>query len=249
MYRFLFLFLLLPAIIVAAGRETVNFPSGDGLIVTADLYMAHDDKAPFIVLFHQAGWSRGEYLEIAPELNRLGFNCMAIDQRSGGAVNDVENRTFTRARKAGKGVTYLDAFTDMLAAVDYARGKFAQGKLIIWGSSYSAALVLRLAGEYPEKTDGVLAFSPGEYFTRFGKSETFITEAAAKINVPVFITSAKPERKQWASIFKAIPSRTKTSFLPQSEGHHGSRALWNKWNDSRSYWTAVTSFLKKNFLY
>ena len=34
----------------------------------ADLYIAHDASAPFILLFHQAGWSRGEYLEIAPKL-------------------------------------------------------------------------------------------------------------------------------------------------------------------------------------
>jgi len=58
--------------------ETVTFPASDGLVVTADLYMAYAPTAPMILLFHQAGYSRGEYLEIAPRLNALGFNALGL---------------------------------------------------------------------------------------------------------------------------------------------------------------------------
>ena len=78
---------------ISSGFKTVHYKSKDGIQITADLYMSHKTSAPFIVLFHQARWSRGEYREIAPKLNKMGFNCLAVDQRSGDAVNGVENET------------------------------------------------------------------------------------------------------------------------------------------------------------
>ena len=81
--------------------QTVHFDSADGLKITADLYLSHDKSKPFVVLCHQASWSRGEYREIAPKLIALGFNCMAIDQRSGNEVNDVKNETADLANQEG----------------------------------------------------------------------------------------------------------------------------------------------------
>ena len=79
---------VLPVSTYAALKDTIRFPSEDGLMVTADLYIEKNEKdAPFIILYHQAGWSRGEYAQIAPRLNALGFNCLAVDLRSGGKVN------------------------------------------------------------------------------------------------------------------------------------------------------------------
>ena len=224
--------------------KEVSFKSADGLEVTADLYWKYDDKSkPFIVLCHQAGWSRGEYRAIAPMLNELGFNCLAIDQRSGGAVNGIENETAKRAAAAKKPTTYTDAEQDMIAAIDYARENYAQGKLILWGSSYSSALTLRIAGEHPDKVDGALAFAPGEYFKRLGKPGNWIETSAKKITCPVFITSAKNEKKNWEEIYSAIPSETKVAFLPKTAGNHGSRALWAQFDDSKAYWTAAKAFL------
>ncbi len=223
--------------------KTITFASKDGLPITADLYMAHPKSAPLIILFHQARWSRGEYVEIAPKLNLMGFNCMAVDLRSGGEVNGIRNQTFEAAEKALKSTNYVDAYQDIEAAVDYARKYLAEGKLIIWGSSYSSALVLRYAGENPDKIDAVLSFSPGEYFRNQGKSATWISEAAAHINKPVFITSAKGEKKAWWKIYEAIPGENKTWYLPETAGNHGSRALWSKFPDSRMYWQAVEKFL------
>lgn len=230
-------------------QKTVTFKAPDGLEVTADVSVLHDSTAPFIVLFHQAGWSRGEYQEIIPKLNELGFNCMAVDQRSGGAVNDVVNETHRRAEAAGKGTSYLDAYQDMEAAVSFAKANYARGKLIVWGSSYSAALVIKLAAEHADVIDGVLAFSPGEYFGRFGQSQTFISSFAEKVRCPVFITSANSERANWQGIFEHLASKTKVGWVPESHGNHGSRALWAKFSDSGAYWQQVTSFLKDNFLH
>lgn len=231
---------------VAAPIYLTPFPSSDGLEVSADRYVAYEDrKTPFIVLCHQAGWSRGEYQEIAPKLNQLGFNCLAIDQRSGGAVNDVPNETAKRAKAEAKGTTFADAEQDMVAALKFVRETYADGKVILWGSSYSSALALRIAGEHPELIDGVLAFAPGEYFKRFGKPGNWIASSAAKIKSPVFVTSAKNEVKNWQAIYDAIPGETKMRFVPETNGNHGSRALWEKFDDSGAYWTATKSFLQQ----
>jgi len=233
---------------VAFGQESkfkqIEFESLDGLKITAELYMNSDDKAkPFIVLCHQAGWSRGEYREIAPKLNALGFNCMAIDQRSGKAINGVTNETVVRAKAAKKAVSFVDAEQDIVAAAKYAKANFSKGKLLLWGSSYSSALVLRLAGEQPDLIDGALAFSPGEYFVRQGKPKDWITSSVSKAKCPIFITSAKKEQGSWSGIYDAIKADGKTAFLPKTTGNHGSRALWNKFSDNPEYWKAVKGFL------
>ena len=237
-----FVFLLLVSVLSHA-METITFKAEDGVDITAELYITHPNTAPFIVLFHQANWSNGEYLEIAPRLNAMGYNCMAIDQRSGGGINGITNNTKASAEKASKGTQFLDAEIDMLTAIAHAKGNYATGKLIIWGSSYSSSLVLKIAGEKPELVDGVLAFSPGEYFGGFGKPKDFISSSAKSITKPVFITSAKKEKGNWWEIYEAIGSKNKKYFLPETTGNHGSRALWQKFNDSKDYWKAVKEFL------
>lgn len=226
--------------------KSVEIQSLDNIKITADVYAPHaDKKTPFIVLCHQAGWSRGEYREIAPKLNEMGFNCIAIDQRSGRAVNKVTNETNKRATAAKKATGFVDAEQDMIATLQHVRKHHADGKVLLWGSSYSSALALRIAGDQPKLVDGVLAFAPGEYFTRFGKSKDWVSQSAKKIQCPAFITSAKNEHSNWKSIYASIPTKSKAMFLPRTTGKHGSSALWKTTPDSNSYWDAVTPFLKQ----
>jgi len=111
--------------------EKITFNSTDGLTITADLYSPHKKlSTPFIILCHQARSSRGEYREIAPRLNELGFNCMAIDQRSGDSLKGIENETAANAKKAQKTKNHVDAEQDIIAAIRYAKNHLSQGKLI-----------------------------------------------------------------------------------------------------------------------
>lgn len=236
--------LLLSLNSVVFGGNTITFPSEDGLLVTADIHAPYKNgEAPVIVLFHQAGWSRGEYTEIVPWLNSLGYNCMAVDQRSGEHIRGIENVTAQRAVREHRPTGYVDALPDIKAALAYARKHYGKDRVIAWGSSYSAALVLKVAGDHPGMVDGVLAFSPGEYFERAGKSATWIQDSARLIMVPVFITSSRNEADKWGAIFVALGSGNSVSFLPQTEGRHGSRALWEKYPDSGVYRDAVKAFL------
>ena len=228
----------------ASAAQLISFHSADNVLITADSYAPHAAaNTPVIVLFHQAGSSRGEYDDIAPRLNTLGFNCIAVDLRSGEYSRGKDNETAIRASKAGLTTRYVDALPDIIAALQYAHKQYPDSRVIAWGSSYSAALVLKVAGDHAELVDAVLAFSPGEYFAHLGKSKTWIRDSAQMIKVPVFITSAKDEAGDWDAIYQAIPSAIKIRFIPTTQGNHGSRALWEKYADSTAYWDAVTDFL------
>ncbi|MEM7400649.1 MAG: alpha/beta hydrolase [Pseudomonadota bacterium] len=246
--RFTGIFLLLCSELFAA-NDTISITSNDGVIVVADTYIINlDANTPIILLFHQAGWSRGEYIEIAPKLNALGFNAIAVDLRSGNKINSVVNQTAKSARKEKLQTRYIDALPDIISTLEFITSKFPENKIIAWGSSYSAALVLHVAGESDDLIDGVLAFAPGEYFSKQGKSATWIKDSASKIKIPVFITSARNEKSNWSAIFDAISTQDKSAFIPDTKGNHGSRALWEEFDDHEVYWNAVTEFLEQHFL-
>jgi pimeloyl-ACP methyl ester carboxylesterase len=220
--------------------STVTFPTTDNLTVTADLYWTGDASKPFIILFHQARYSRGEYLEIAPKLNALGYNCLAVDQRSGNAANGITNETAKAAKAAGLPTDYPDAYPDLETALSYVVSTYAPEKLIVWGSSYSSSLVLILASEHSDEIAAALSFSPGEYFKLDGKQ---IADYAKNITQPVFITSAKSEEKSWRPIADQITSAGSVFFVPQASGMHGSSTLNDNVSGHEEYWAAVEQFL------
>ena len=203
--------------------------------------MAHEASAPFIILYHQAGYSRGEYLSIAPKLNAMGFNCLAVDQRSGNQVNNIVNQTNKEAVKQNKPTEYLDALPDIEAAYLYVKHGIKPSKLILWGSSYSAAIMFYMGSEHHDNLSGLLTFAPGEYFKINGKE---IKSFASRVTVPVFVTSAKSEYGNWKSIYANVKSK-KSFFLPDTEGKHGSKALWENNPSQAAYWAAVKDFLNQ----
>ncbi|HTL82475.1 MAG TPA: dienelactone hydrolase family protein [Bacteroidia bacterium] len=214
----------------------VSFSSIDGIAVTADNYFSAD-SLPWILLCHQAHYSRGEYRETAPIFRSLGFNCLAIDQRSGNEVNGVKNETAQRAKDAGKPTEYLDAEQDIIAAVNYLY-EFSKKPIIIVGSSYSAGLALKVANGNP-LIKAVLAFSPGEYYG----SKLNLTKTVSTLDKPVFITCAKSEVKDVQKIFDAIPAQKKMFYQPTVEGIHASSCLWSGTDGHEEYWSAVKEFL------
>ncbi|MEZ4804062.1 MAG: alpha/beta hydrolase [Bacteroidia bacterium] len=218
-----------------AFTKTIEFNSLDDLLITADHYHIKN-TAPVIVLCHQAGYSRGEYLEIAPKLNALGFNCIAIDQRSGGSVNGVLNETNKRAKAESKGTTYNDAKQDLTAAVAWAKKTYNKN-VILWGSSYSSSLALIVAKENSD-VEQVLSFSPGEYLN--GVS---VKTSITGLDKPAFLSSAKNEQSQTKALFDVISSDKKTQFIPNGAGRHGSSCLWKSEADNGEYWVAVKTFL------
>jgi len=217
--------------------KTFTFSSLDGLIITADIYAIKNPKN-YILLCHQAGYSRGEYLETAKKLNKLGYYCMAIDQRSGNEVNGVINQTNLAAKHAKLHTNYLDAKQDIIASINKLYKIDGKHPIILVGSSYSAALVLLIA-THNKKVKAVASFSPGEYLNGI-----ILSELIAHLDKPTFVTSAKSEINQTSLIVKNMNQQFVTQFKPSVKGFHGSKALWSTKAGNKYYWVAFSSFLK-----
>ncbi len=63
---------------------------------------------------------------------KFGYNCLAVDLRSGKEVNYIQNETAKRAREKNLSTEYLDAEKDMLASIDYVK-QFTKNKIILCG--------------------------------------------------------------------------------------------------------------------
>lgn len=226
-----------------AKTGTISFKASDGVRITADLYIPNPESSPFILLCHRAEWSRGEYLKTALWLNEAGFNCMAIDQRSGFKVNKIENLTFLDALKRRKGTGYADALADIISALEYVRKTYKPETVLLFGSSYSSALAFPAAAERADLIDGIVSFSPGEYFSDQGKSASWIKTSASQVTVPVFIASSRLEYSQALSIFEEVKVGNKVLFAPEAGGVHGSEALWETSARSSEYRAALLDFL------
>jgi len=223
---------------VAFSQEKITFPSLDGLPITADYYKALKSR-PCILFFHQAGYGRGEYLQTAKHLQQLGYICIAIDQRSGNAVNGVANETAVAAKNRKLPTSYLDAEQDMEAAIEYCFNRF-QKKIIIVGSSYSASLALKLASTNTHVLK-VISFSPGEYFN----GKLLVAEYVASIKIPTWVTSSKSESKEVTDLLKNAKPKFVKQFIPEQAGEHGSKVLWLGDEKTNEYWKAMLAFIKQ----
>ncbi|MDP6908632.1 MAG: hypothetical protein QF371_03960 [Flavobacteriales bacterium] len=216
----------------------VKFPSKDGVTITADMYEANPDY-PWVVLFHQAQSSRGEFKYLAPKFNRLEVNCIAVDLRSGKEANFIPNETYVLAKDNGLPTEYMDAEKDMIAAIEKAYIVAGRKPVIILGSSYSASLALKLGIEMSE-VKAVIAFSPGEYF---GKDLSII-ETVSGLRKPSFITCAANEKKWTKPIANSIWSSRKIFYVPSSGGAHGASALNKETEGQADYWIQVINFIQ-----
>jgi dienelactone hydrolase len=220
-----------------AASERVTLKASDGVTVHGNWYKAPRPRA-LILLFHQAGSSKDEYATIAPRLLQAGYSAMAIDQRSGDGLFGTNETAAGLGRKAD----YLEARPDLQAALNWAR----QQKLpiILWGSSYSSSLIFPLAARDPQGIVALLSFSPGEYFDQ---DKHMIANAAARLDVPVFIFSTKGERDEADPIFAALRKNPADVRFVPDHGVHGSSTLIASRNreGAEDSWGAVLAFLDR----
>lgn len=232
----------------APGSQEITFKAADGVTVYADLYKGPSQDTgiepikTIVLMFHQAGSNAKEYAPIAPRVAKLGVDCLAVDQRSGGNMFNASNRT---QMHAGGKMDYMAAYQDMQAALKWAQDQKYQ-KIIVWGSSYSASLALRLASENPS-VYAVLSFSPGEYFDQKG----LVSGWNSAVKAPVFIACTEDEKSEQcqaiANAASAEPVRKANDLLfTAPDGVHGSSTLHHRGNgeSDAAYWSATEKFLK-----
>jgi pimeloyl-ACP methyl ester carboxylesterase len=217
---------------------TVKFESPEEIKITADFYVTEDSaSAPLILLFHQYRSSRGEYREIAPVLTYMGFNCLAVDTRCGSTDrwNNIQNETSSNSDDLDR--NFVAAYPDIVAALNYGIEDIKSDKIILWGSSFSSALIFKLAYENKKNIIGLLSFSPGEYMYEKG----IVADWASQVkDIPVFITCGAGETETSKVIYNAVATQNKEFYLP-NQGEHGSSILID---DARN-WQPVKKFLEK----
>lgn len=218
----------------------VKFQSTDDLVITADYYPSGNTKDRYVLMFHQGGSSRAEYREIAPKLKNLQYNCLAVDLRVGDELNFVQNETAKRAEAKGLSQNYIDARADIEKAIEYAYNK-TNKRVILMGSSYSASLCL-LVARFNPKVQGVIAFSPGEFF----RPDIILTKHLKIFDKPTFIACSQREQDFAKQITVGLTPENKTIFVP-SDGKcpHGAKALWASNPNSREIWLALTMFFNQ----
>ena len=229
---FTFSFLFLEA------QEKVTFSAEDGLKITADLYET-DPGNPYILLFHQAGYSRGEYRQIANKILKFGYNCLAVDLRAGGEVNYIQNHTALLAVQQGYSVDYLSSQKDIEAAIKWVKER-SKKPIVLFGSSFSASLSLLVAKNNPD-IKAVIVFSPGEFFA----PERTIQSEIKDFEKPIFAASSQRETTYVVKLLSDVPSSNKTIFAPKTGGEHGSKSLWESNPNNQEYWLALTMFFSK----
>ena len=76
--------------------------------------------------------------------------------------------------------TFDDAKLDLDAAFEWAKSR--RLPVVLWGSSYSAALVFKVAAEHNGEVSAVMAFSPDEDLA----DTAAVKAAAARVRAPVY---------------------------------------------------------------
>ena len=229
------------------GKETttneVTFYTKDSIKVFGDLHIVNK-TATTLLIFHQGGSNtRGEYKTIIPVLVEKGLNVLAIDQRVGGQVYGNYNRTV--ANMSSNNFNYCDAYPDLEAALNYILENNFSGKKIVWGSSYSGSLAVKLANQYQDKIDGVLAFSPasGGPLQPCKADNYFET-----LKLPLLLLRPKQEMQRESSKnqFALAKENGHQTYIAEN-GVHGSSLLVKDrvQNNTDKNWNAVFTFLNK----
>lgn len=207
-----------------AAPITLTATAADGVTVygTAS-FAALPDSAPVIVLFHQGGSNaRAEYEPLVPWLNENGFRTIAWDLRVGGDIYGLNNRT-ADARLPVTPTSYCEGFPDMHAALDTSLEHSGSGQAIVWGSSYSGALVFHLAAEAPDKISRVISASPAN-----GPPMVDCLPQARldELQTPAFVLSPRMEMKVDEDFEDKLRFEAAgAAFLIVEDGIHGSSML------------------------
>lgn len=237
MFRSIYLILSLFLVLGLKSQDKVSFQSSDSLEVVAHLYEI-DASYPFIILFHQSGYSKGEFKEIAISLLKLKYNCLAVDLRFGGLINSSPNETSENAKKAHVMRSMYDSRKDIKASIDYAYERSGQEVLLL-GSSFSGTLAL-MEGKSNPKVKAIMAYSPGEFF----RNQFLIHDELEGIEKPIYITGSQLEYPYLKRLTALVPKNNLVVFQPQNDtGKHGAKALWKKDKVSKEYWLSLLMFI------
>ena len=194
-HLFSVLLLLLSTISPDAFAGTVRFTTSDGQRLLGSYEAAPGGSTRGALLVHGEGGARGDWRYFTPNLNRAGFNTLAIDLRVDGAEEGAEitDEQWGAAR------------LDLEGAIRWMRGEGLE-EIIIIGSSIGANLAMVVAADDPNIAKLVL-FSPGLTYKGIA-AEAAIEPYGAR---PLFIAVSRQD---------SYASRSSLYFDAQALGPH-----------------------------
>jgi len=181
------------------------------------------DTAPLILLFHQGGSNaRAEYAPLIPWFHEYGYRVIAWDLRAGGGIHGLENRT-AEAILPDEARSYCEGYADMQAALEASRALSPSGRAIIWGSSYSAALVFHLVADNPDSIIAVVSASPA---SGSPMADCLARARLAELNRPALVLRPASEmERESAQKQKALFDAAGVPVMVFENGVHGSSML------------------------
>ena len=196
--------------------------TAEGITLFGDHYRPSAPASPTVLLFHQAaGDARGEHGAVARRLWREGYEVLAWDIRGGGDRFGQENRTVAAWTGTTPEGDYGFAYPDGEAALAYAVDQGGGGPIYAVGSSYSAALVIRLAAEH--RLAGVAAFSPAPGLMGTSEVKDWLPRVEG---VPVLIL--RPERElanEWVAEQTEVVRELGVELFTAPDAAHGASML------------------------
>ena len=195
--------------------EQIKLKTSDGVEIAGDYYGIGDAAAPAVVLTHMMPSNRESWRDFAFALNRVGFQCLAIDLRGHG---ESEGGPDGYREFGDEG--HMAGIKDVESAADFfvSNGVLPE-KISLAGASIGANLSLQFQSEHPETKASVL-LSPGlDYYG-------INTEAAAKKireDQAVFLC-AGGENDEYSTetarkLFDILKSKNKRIKIFQNAGH------------------------------
>lgn len=235
-----------PAQAPAAPTE-VRSRIDDTLSVVADVHRARvAADGPVVLLFHQGGGSaRGEYRAITPRLVAAGYHVVAADVRGGGDRFGVPSR----APAVDSTFSYCHALAEVEAAMDLTRGEELTGPLALWGSSYTAALVLQAAARRSADVRAVLAFSPASGPPMRGCEPAAFIAPLVRAGVPALVLRPRVELADTGRLAALEAMRRDGAAVHIAErGVHGSSMLDAERTraSTEPEWSVVLAFLRRS---
>ena len=220
----------------------VSWITSDERTVHATWFGSLGPPHGIVMALHQAGASgRGEYGPIIPRLTEGGWDVVAVDLREGGSRFGGENRT---AGDDGGNGDYCAAEADLLGGIPYIRGVRADIPLVLFGSSYSAALALRAAAVHYNDVSGVVAFSPATEGPMAACRGEEVTEGLLT-SILAVRPADEMERDSAQEQFRRLREQGHRTYVADP-GVHGASTLVEErvGGDVEATWRVVEEFLR-----
>ena len=166
-----------------------------------------------IILLHMLGRTRSDWNDFALELQKLGYNVLAVDLR-GHVQSDSSWRIFSDS-------DFNKMILDVKAAKEFLTTKGIRNNTVIIGASIGANVALKFAGQ-DDSVKAIVLLSPGLDY-RGVKTE----EAMKKFTKPILIVASENDAYA-ADSSKTLESLSKNSTLKIYSGARHGTDLFGK---------------------